>query len=187
MRGDDMREFRKQKFSLKSIIPYIRIDGGRLKYEPVMRHRSIALQMVLGPWFCTCTCLTLWLLSGESFLSKAFFMIPVIFNVICFIYFTTALYLSLRDNLPKMVSKKNSMGLFLFTLLFFEAGVMTLLFWVLYLVLTATDTPLCRSLLCSGILSGVFGWINILTLINIAVLWHSRRNLGISLVDAFGI
>jgi len=86
-----------------------------------------------------------------------------------------------------MVSTKNAMGLFLFTLLFFEAAVMTVLFWFLYGALRATDTPLCKSLFCTGLISGMFGWINILTMINIAVVWHSRRNLGISLVDAFGL
>jgi hypothetical protein len=51
-------------------------------------------------------------------------------------YFTVALFLSVRDNLPKMVSTKNSVGLFVFTLLFFEFGIMCVLFWFLYFALS---------------------------------------------------
>eukprot|EP01120_Amphizonella_sp_Union-15-10_P006498 TRINITY_DN2101_c0_g1_i1.p1 TRINITY_DN2101_c0_g1~~TRINITY_DN2101_c0_g1_i1.p1 ORF type:complete len:188 (-),score=12.17 TRINITY_DN2101_c0_g1_i1:27-590(-) len=187
MHGDLHPNFRKKGFGWKNIFLYLKLSSGRLQNEPVVRHRSIFLQMVLDGYFCMMSFMTPWLMSGDSYFSQSLFFFFCAFNILAFIYFTLALYLSLKDNLPRMVSKKNSMGLFLFTLLFFEAGVMTVLFWFLWGVLRATETPLCKSLFCSGLLSGLFAWINVLTFINIAVVWHSRANLGISLADAFGV
>jgi len=112
MQGELGPDFRKPRLGIRTILPYLKLTSGRLHNEPVTRHRSIFFQMVLGPYFCTMTFLTNWLLSGEGFFSQLFFLGWVIVNILGFLYFTFALYLSLKDNLPKNGVNKKCHGTF---------------------------------------------------------------------------
>lgn len=78
------------------------------------------------------------------------------------------------------------MGLFLFTLLFFETAILCFLFWFLAIALWLTSTPLCSGTLCSGLLGGLFAYVNVLSAICAIVVIRARR-MGISLLDAFGL
>jgi hypothetical protein len=61
-------------------------------------------------FLCVCVCVCRIVSNRELFCWAAY------------IYFSLALYFSIRDNLPKMVSTRNSVGLFIFTIVFFEVS-----------------------------------------------------------------
>jgi len=86
-----------------------------------------------------------------------------------------------------MVKTKNSTGLFLYTLLFFEALVMHVLFWILYFVLAVANATLCSGHLCSGVITGLFAFVNVVAGVCIFVLARSRTTLGIAFTDSFGM
>lgn len=104
-----------------------------------------------------------------------------------FIYFGAAFYITLKDNLPRMVRDKNNLGLFLFTLLTFESIVMALLFWFLYVLLSFVGTTICGSHFCAGSLTGVVAYINVLAVTCSVVVARSYKLLGIAVSDAFGL
>jgi len=101
-------------------------------------------------------------------------------------YFYVALFLSLKDNIPRMVSLKNSIGLFMFTLLFFEFVVLAFIFWIVYVVLSYFNTPICQSFFCTGLMTGLVAYINLVSAICLLVVIRSWKYLGIAWQDAFG-
>eukprot|EP00029_Vermamoeba_vermiformis_P002136 TRINITY_DN12523_c0_g1_i1.p1 TRINITY_DN12523_c0_g1~~TRINITY_DN12523_c0_g1_i1.p1 ORF type:complete len:188 (-),score=49.12 TRINITY_DN12523_c0_g1_i1:92-655(-) len=176
----------RRKFGLAEIKKYVKLDSGRLHNTPFVRNVSMGVQGGGLLIFTLFALLYRWMLNTTGF----FFLVNLIWEIVSWvgmIYFTVALFLSVRDNLPKMVSTKNSVGLFVFTLLFFEFGIMCVLFWFLYFALSIAGTPMCRSDFCSGTISGFFIYVNIIAVICIAVVVRARKNLGIGFLDAFNI
>eukprot|EP01128_Nolandella_sp_AFSM9_P002544 TRINITY_DN1290_c0_g1_i2.p1 TRINITY_DN1290_c0_g1~~TRINITY_DN1290_c0_g1_i2.p1 ORF type:complete len:165 (-),score=8.29 TRINITY_DN1290_c0_g1_i2:85-579(-) len=127
-----------------------------------------------------------WLLDSEG-IFYVFWLVLVLLFLVGLVYYTVAFYLTLRDNIPRMVKTKNTVWLFVFTLVFFEGLVMTGLFWLIYFILSLASTPLCYDPLCYGSVLGVFMWINIITSVCLYVLIRSRRLLGIPILDTFGL
>lgn len=116
-----------------------------------------------------------------------FWLIFTIFSFFMLAFYHIAFYLTMRDNLPRMVKTKNSVWLFLFTLYYFEIAVLAGLFWFLYLILNLSGTALCRGSICAGSISAVILFVNSTTALLTWVLIRSRKLLGIPLLDAFGI
>ena len=138
-----------------------------------------------------------------------FWLLFVLASFVGLVFYHYAFYLTMRDNLPRMVKTKNSVWcaeryrvlvrfvstltisfvarLFLFTLYYFEIAVLAGLFWFLYIVLSLSGTALCRGLLCQGNISAVIFFANSTTAVLTYVLIRSRKLLGIPLLDAFGI
>jgi hypothetical protein len=116
-----------------------------------------------------------------------FWLLFTLASVGGFVYYHIAFYLTMRDNLPRMVKTKNSVWLFLFTLYYFEIAVLAGLFWFLYLILNLSGTALCRGVGCYSSIRAIVLWVNSTTVVLTWVLIRSRRLLGIPLIDAFGI
>lgn len=116
-----------------------------------------------------------------------FWFITVLAFFAGLVHYSVAFYLTLRDNIPRMVKTKNTVWLFVFTLVFFEGLVMAGLFWLIYVILWYAQTPLCFQPLCTGSVTGLFMWINIVSAICTIVLVRSRRLLGIPILDTFGL
>jgi hypothetical protein len=116
-----------------------------------------------------------------------FWLLFTVASWLALFYYHYAFYLTMRDNLPRMVKTKNSVWLFLFTLYYFEIAVLAGLFWFLYLVLNVSGTVLCRGPLCLGNLRALVFFVTSSTVVLTAVLIRSRKVLGIPLIDAFGI
>eukprot|EP01130_Rhizamoeba_saxonica_P010605 TRINITY_DN4362_c0_g1_i1.p1 TRINITY_DN4362_c0_g1~~TRINITY_DN4362_c0_g1_i1.p1 ORF type:complete len:182 (+),score=5.62 TRINITY_DN4362_c0_g1_i1:49-594(+) len=170
-----------------NVLKYLKLDSGKLHNEPSVRYVSIYVQMGMLFVFSIFGCMYNYWWDTEGFFSTAFWGLFSIFSFLSMVYFTVAFYLSIRDNLPRLVKLKHSMGLFLFTLLFFEGLVMCFLFWFLYIVLSFAGTPLCYADFCTGLISGLFYYVNSITIICSIVLYRVRGTLGISISDAFGL
>lgn len=129
-----------------------------------------------------------WWLNTDSSMYY-FYFLSVIWSFVGFFYWMMAFYLSVRSNVPKFVSTKHVTGLFGFTLIFFEALILSLLLWILYIVLSATGTSMCSQYNygCQGLIRGIFVYLNTLLVLLGVVLWNVRRQLGIELWDAFGM
>eukprot|EP01124_Arcella_intermedia_P025759 TRINITY_DN4683_c0_g1_i1.p1 TRINITY_DN4683_c0_g1~~TRINITY_DN4683_c0_g1_i1.p1 ORF type:complete len:180 (-),score=21.88 TRINITY_DN4683_c0_g1_i1:71-610(-) len=172
------------KGRLQSVIQYFWLRSGGLHNPPEIRHKAIGLQFILLPILSLLSSLyPYWYQTLPAPLA-----IPL--NALLFLalaHYITAFFLSLRDNVPRFVKTKNNVGLFLFTLVFFEASVMAALFWFLYLIFWFSSTTLCAGVLCSGLIGGVFGWVNVLAGVTLVVLLRNKRTLGITLSDAFGM
>lgn len=122
--------------------------------------------------------------SGISYL---FAYLWNIMSIMFLIYFSYSFYVSLRFSLPRMVSTKNTIGLFLFAILFFESFVLSILFWILTFILWLSETDLCNSHLCSGLIGSLIALVNLLSVICGIVVVINRKNLGIGFLDSFGI
>jgi len=165
---------------------YLALDSGELHNPTEHRYFAILFQFLLLYVFSVLAlCYNYWL-DTTGYLWVA----GMIWSSISFIglaYFMWGLYRSLRENIPRMVKTKHANGLFIFTLVFFEALVMSTLSWALYLLLLFLDSRLCFGYLCNGILSGCVFFVNLVTIICITVLARSRTKLGISIGDLFGM
>jgi hypothetical protein len=152
-----------------------------------MRHTAIFVQLIL--FLLGSTFAWLWQYNVEE-TTGLFKFICYLWNLFWLVaspYFGYAFFLSLKDNIPKMVTTKNAVGLFMFTLLFFESAILCGLFFILGFVLHLTDTELCTSAFCSGMIWALFSNIIALTLISSAVIYHSKVNLGIGVFETFGL
>jgi hypothetical protein len=136
------------------------------------------LNSMLGGW---------WTNTNSAFYYVS--LLIVLLSSIGYFYWTVAFYLSVRANVPKFVSTKHITGLFGFTLIFFEALVLSLLLWIMYIILSVTGTSMCSQYNygCHGLLRGIFLYLNTLLVLLGIVLWSVRRQLGIELWDAFGM
>jgi hypothetical protein len=144
----------------------------------------MGLQVGLLFYFSINAWLWRWMLNTRGF----FFLVFLVWELlswVAYIYFSLAFYLSVRDNLPKMVSTKNTVGLFIFTIVFFETVVMAVLFWLLYGVLSWVNAPMCHSDFCTGFITGLFLFVNEIALVCVLVTVRARRNLGIGFLDTF--
>lgn len=165
----------------------LRLDAGRLHNPTHIRHPAIVMQMLL--FLVAATCVFLWEYNVED--TTGFFrFICYLWNIFwlaCTPYFGYAFFLSLKENVPKMVTTKNAVGLFMFTLLFFESAILFGLFFILGFVLHLTDTELCSSAFCHGLIRSLFFNIGALTAISTGVIIHAKRNLGIGVFETFGL
>lgn len=171
----------------KVLLSYFKLNSGRLQNPTGMRHKAIFLQLVM--FLVASTFAWLWHYNVED--TVGFFrFLCYLWNLLWLVaapYFGYALFLSLKDNVPKMVTTKNAVGLFMFTLLFFESAILSGLFFILGFVLHLTDTELCSSAFCSGMIWALFFNICALTGISTAVIYHSKVNLGIGVFETFGL
>lgn len=169
------------------VMQMLRVDAGRLHNPTHIRHPAIVLHGVL--FVVASTFAFLWSHNVEE-TTGLFRMICYLWNIfwtLCAPYFGYAFFLSLKDNVPKMVTTKNAVGLFMFTLLFFESAILFGLFFILGFVLHLTDTELCSSALCHGLIRSLFFNIGALTCISSGVIWHAKFNLGIGVFETFGL
>eukprot|EP01125_Pyxidicula_operculata_P001017 TRINITY_DN108_c3_g1_i3.p1 TRINITY_DN108_c3_g1~~TRINITY_DN108_c3_g1_i3.p1 ORF type:complete len:209 (-),score=10.04 TRINITY_DN108_c3_g1_i3:33-659(-) len=165
---------------------YLALDSGGLHNPPEIRHKATLIQFGLLFLFTILVTSTNYWLDTTGF-SWIFSIFMVVFFWIVFLYILAAFFISVKDNVPRMVKTKHTIGLFLYTLLFFESLVMSILFWILYAMLWFLNSRLCTGLLCHGLVSGIVIYANILFVICFIVLVRSKRSLGISISDAFGV
>lgn len=106
------------------------------------------------------------------------------------IYYNAAFYLTVRDNLPRVVKTKNTTWTLLFTLFYFEVGVLAVLMWSIFLVTTLYGTQgpsFCSTSLCTGAVYGLGLFATSSTTIVTYVLFRTNKYLGISLIDSLGL
>lgn len=171
----------------KLILSYLKLNSGRLQNPASMRHKATIMQLILFVIGSTFAWLWTYNVEETTGLYKLICYLWNFFWLIASPYFGYAFFLSLKDNIPKMVTTKNAVGLFMFTLLFFEAAILCGLFCILGFVLHLSDTELCSSAFCTGMISALFFNIMSLTLISSAVIYHSKFNLGIGVFETFGL
>eukprot|EP01126_Amoeba_proteus_P016199 TRINITY_DN1745_c0_g1_i1.p1 TRINITY_DN1745_c0_g1~~TRINITY_DN1745_c0_g1_i1.p1 ORF type:complete len:174 (-),score=19.40 TRINITY_DN1745_c0_g1_i1:348-869(-) len=168
---------------------YFYLSSGTLRQPPTTRFWAIGLQFFMVIVSCVTACLyNYWLdCSPEWYPFYAFVVIPV--SWFGYFYWLLAFYLSIRSNVPKFVSTKNTLGLFFFTLIFFESAVLSCLLWILYFILSFSDINLCSSNShgCQGLILGAFTTLNSFFISLGIVLYNVRNQLGIELSEAFGM
>lgn len=171
----------------KMALAFLKLNAGRLQNPTHIRHPAIILQMTL--FLLGSTFVWLWQYNIEE-TTGLFRMVCYLWNFFWLLaapYYGVAFFLSLKDNIPKMVTTKNAVGLFMFTLLFFESAILFGLFFILGFVLHLTDTELCTTAFCHGMIWALFFNIGALCCISSAVIYHSKRNLGIGVFETFGL
>ena len=151
------------------------------------RYVSAAIQFIFS-FLCSLAAFSYdYMLSSDYLLWDIFGIFWLVFSWILYLYFLRAFYVTLRDNIPRFVQKKYQPGLFSFTLMFFEVFVMSILFWFLWIILSFTNSRVCWSSLCSGIIIGGFVWVNVMASLGIATILRCKKNFGITIAEAFGI
>lgn len=171
----------------KFLLSLLKLNAGRLQNPTNIRHPAIFVQMTLFLLGSTFAWLWSYNIEDTHGLYRFVCYLWNFFWLLAAPYFGYAFFLSLKDNIPKMVTTKNAVGLFMFTLLFFESAILSGLFFILGFVLHLTDTELCSSAFCHGMIWSLFFNILSLTIISSGVIYHSKINLGIGVFETFGL
>lgn len=181
--GEDLKDT-KYKQLLKR---YFSLDSGGLHNSTEVRFKASLLQFFMLLTFSILSfSYDFWLEQTTGYTFIIFLTLVIVF-FLCLIFFVFAFYITVRDNLPRLVKTKNTPGLFAYTLVFFEALVLQILLWILYLVLKISGAKLCTGFLCSGIITGIFIFVNIVAGICEFVLARTRKFFGIGFLESFGM
>eukprot|EP01126_Amoeba_proteus_P037268 TRINITY_DN3840_c0_g1_i3.p1 TRINITY_DN3840_c0_g1~~TRINITY_DN3840_c0_g1_i3.p1 ORF type:complete len:197 (+),score=10.92 TRINITY_DN3840_c0_g1_i3:102-692(+) len=169
---------------------YLSPSSGTLKFASSTRFWALGLQFVMLIISCFTACLyKFWLFDTQSRFYPFYYYFLIPLSWLGYFYWLLAFYLSVRSNVPKFVSTKNTLGLFFFTLIFFESAVLSFLLWLLYFVFSWNNTTVCPpyAFLCQGLMLGSFTILNTLLLSLGVVLMSVKKQLGIELFEACGL